>query len=63
MSSLCVPVFIIEHQSEWKLKPHYMNGGVPGDLKGLKSFWDPVRARALCTVVSSRLASSADAET
>ena len=36
-------VFIIEHQSEWKLKPHYMAGGVPGDLKGLKSFWDPVR--------------------
>jgi len=35
-------IFIIEHQSEWKLKPHYMAGGVPGDLKGLKSFWDPV---------------------
>ena len=32
---------IIEHQSEWKLKPHYMAGGTPGDLKGLKSFWDP----------------------
>ena len=35
-------IFIIEHQSEWKLKPHYMAGGTPGDLKGLKSFWDPV---------------------
>jgi len=35
-------IFIIEHQSEWKLKPHYMAGGVPGDLKGLKSFWDPI---------------------
>ena len=38
-----LPVFIIEHQSEWKIKPHYMSGGTPGDLKGLKSFWDPVR--------------------
>ena len=35
-------VFIIEHQSEWKIKPHYMAGGTPGDLKGLKSFWDPI---------------------
>jgi len=35
-------IFFIEHQSEWKLKPHYMAGGTPGDLKGLKSFWDPV---------------------
>ena len=35
-------IFLIEHQSEWKLKPHYMAGGTPGDLKGLKSFWDPV---------------------
>merc|ERR1719238_130764 len=26
-------IFIIEHQSEWKCKPHYMSGGVPGDLK------------------------------
>jgi len=34
-------IFLIEHQSEWKLKPHYMAGGTPGDLKGLKSFWDP----------------------
>jgi len=34
---------IIEHQSEWKIKPHYMKeGGAPGSLKGLKSFWDPV---------------------
>ena len=33
---------IIEHQSEWKIKPHYMApGGKPGDLKGLKNFWDP----------------------
>jgi len=36
-------IFIIEHQSEWKIKPHYMApGGKPGDLKGLKNFWDPV---------------------
>ena len=36
-------IFIIEHQSEWKIKPHYMApGGAPGSLKGLKSFWDPV---------------------
>jgi len=34
-------IFLIEHQSEWKLKPHYMAGGTPGDLKGLKNFWDP----------------------
>ena len=34
---------IIEHQNEWKCKPHYMaEGGVPGSYKGLKSFWDPV---------------------
>merc|ERR1719310_2000814 len=33
---------IIEHQSEWKIKPHYMAGGTPGSLKGLKNFWDPV---------------------
>eukprot|EP00324_Dicrateria_rotunda_P000303 CAMPEP_0206156610 /NCGR_PEP_ID=MMETSP1474-20131121/3115_1 /ASSEMBLY_ACC=CAM_ASM_001110 /TAXON_ID=97495 /ORGANISM="Imantonia sp., Strain RCC918" /LENGTH=240 /DNA_ID=CAMNT_0053555747 /DNA_START=24 /DNA_END=746 /DNA_ORIENTATION=- len=36
-------IFIIEHQSEWKIKPHYMApGGKPGDLKGLKNFWDPI---------------------
>lgn len=36
-------IFIIEHQSEWKIKPHYMApGGTPGSLKGLKNFWDPV---------------------
>merc|ERR1719453_936170 len=35
-------IFLIEHQSEWKIKPHYMAGGTPGDLKGLKSFWDPI---------------------
>jgi len=35
-------IFIIEHQSEWKIKPHYMAGGTPGSLKGLKKFWDPV---------------------
>ena len=28
-------IFIIEHQSEWKIKPHYMAGGTPGSLKGL----------------------------
>merc|ERR1719453_1209313 len=27
-------IFLIEHQSEWKLKPHYMAGGTPGELKG-----------------------------
>jgi len=32
----------IEHNSEWKIKPHYMKGGVPGSLKGLKKFWDPI---------------------
>jgi len=35
-------IFLIEHQSEWKIKPHYMAGGTPGSLKGLKSFWDPI---------------------
>lgn len=35
-------IFIIEHQSEWKIKPHYMAGGTPGSLKGLKNFWDPI---------------------
>lgn len=35
-------IFIIEHQSEWKCKPHYMAGGTPGSLKFLKNFWDPV---------------------
>jgi len=35
-------IFLIEHQSEWKIKPHYMSGGNPGSLKGLKNFWDPV---------------------
>jgi len=40
---ILLAIGIIEHQSEWKLKPHYMApGGKPGDLKGLKSFWDPV---------------------
>jgi len=39
---ILLAIGIIEHQSEWKLKPHYMAGGTPGDLKGLKSFWDPV---------------------
>jgi len=35
-------IFLIEHQSEWKCKPHYMNGGTPGSLKFLKNFWDPI---------------------
>jgi len=38
---ILLAIGIIEHQSEWKLKPHYMAGGTPGDLKGLKNFWDP----------------------
>merc|ERR1719265_1267754 len=32
----------IEHNSEWKMKPHYMKGGTPGSYKHLKNFWDPV---------------------
>merc|ERR1719310_1963526 len=58
---------IIEHQSEWKLKPHYMAGGTPGDLKGLKNFWDPVgftskldaeklKRQLLCELKNGRLA-------
>uniref|UniRef100_A0A6V4MQW6 Uncharacterized protein n=1 Tax=Prymnesium polylepis TaxID=72548 RepID=A0A6V4MQW6_9EUKA len=40
---ILLAIGIIEHQSEWKIKPHYMSpGGKPGDLKGLKSFWDPI---------------------
>merc|ERR1719183_1911797 len=41
-AQILLAIGIIEHQSEWKLKPHYMKGGTPGSLKGLKSFWDPV---------------------
>lgn len=106
---------IIEHQSEWKIKPHYMRvrrlasapsyprhtseaalhthslmyrpagparlhalsqaltlrgpqeGGAPGSLKGLKSFWDPVgftsklsaeklERQRLCELKNGRLA-------
>merc|ERR1711988_1562826 len=58
---------IIEHQSEWKLKPHYMAGGTPGDLKGLKNFWDPagftskldadkLKRQRLCELKNGRLA-------
>jgi len=39
---ILLAIGIIEHQSEWKIKPHYMKGGTPGSLKGLKNFWDPV---------------------
>jgi len=39
---ILLAIGIIEHQSEWKIKPHYMAGGSPGNLKGLKSFWDPI---------------------
>ena len=39
---IILAIGIIEHQSEWKIKPHYMAGGTPGSLKGLKNFWDPV---------------------
>jgi len=45
---ILLAIGIIEHQSEWKLKPHYMAGGTPGDLKGLKSFWDPVGLTSKC---------------
>jgi hypothetical protein len=42
-AQILLAIGIIEHQSEWKIKPHYMaEGGKPGNLKGLKSFWDPV---------------------
>jgi len=42
-AQILLAIGIIEHQSEWKIKPHYMApGGAPGNLKGLKSFWDPV---------------------
>jgi len=42
-AQMLLAIGIIEHQSEWKIKPHYMAaGGKPGNLKGLKSFWDPV---------------------
>merc|ERR1712146_385713 len=40
-AQILLAIGIIEHQSEWKIKPHYMAGGSPGNLKGLKSFWDP----------------------
>jgi len=41
-AQILLAIGIIEHNSEWKIKPHYMAaGGKPGDLKGLKSFWDP----------------------
>eukprot|EP00316_Scyphosphaera_apsteinii_P016749 CAMPEP_0119327182 /NCGR_PEP_ID=MMETSP1333-20130426/70102_1 /TAXON_ID=418940 /ORGANISM="Scyphosphaera apsteinii, Strain RCC1455" /LENGTH=195 /DNA_ID=CAMNT_0007335689 /DNA_START=123 /DNA_END=710 /DNA_ORIENTATION=+ len=42
-AQILLAIGIIEHQSEWKIKPHYMApGGQPGRLTGLKSFWDPV---------------------
>lgn len=42
-AQILLAIGIIEHQSEWKIKPHYMApGGSPGSLKGLKNFWDPV---------------------
>jgi len=45
-AQILLAIGIIEHQSEWKIKPHYMAaGGKPGDLKGLKSFWDPIGSR------------------
>merc|ERR1712072_1686537 len=60
-------IFLIEHQSEWKCKPHYMAGGTPGYLKFLKSFWDPVgltskmdaeklKRQRLCELKNGRLA-------
>jgi len=66
-SQILLAIGIIEHQTEWKLKPHYMKGGVPGDLKGLKSFWDPVgftskldakklERQRLCELKNGRLA-------
>lgn len=65
---ILLAIGIIEHQSEWKIKPHYMApGGQPGNLKGLKSFWDPVgltskmdakklERQRLCEIKNGRLA-------
>lgn len=64
---ILLAIGIIEHQSEWKIKPHYMAGGTPGSLKGLKNFWDPVGFTAkmspeklerqrLCEIKNGRLA-------
>merc|ERR1719253_1428365 len=65
---IILAIGIIEHQSEWKIKPHYMApGGAPGNLKGLKSFWDPVgftskmdaaklERQRLCEIKNGRLA-------
>jgi len=39
---ILLAIGIIEHNSEWKTKPHYMKGGVPGSYKSLKNFWDPI---------------------
>ena len=33
-----------------QLKPHYMAGGTPGDLKGLKNFWDPAGFTSKCAL-------------
>jgi len=66
-AQILLAIGIIEHQSEWKIKPHYMAGGVPGNLKGLKSFWDPVgltskmsaeklERQRLCEIKNGRLA-------
>lgn len=41
-AQILAAIGIIEHQSEWKTKPHYMAGGTPGSYKALKSFWDPI---------------------
>ena len=64
---IIMAIGIIEHQSEWKIKPHYMKGGTPGSLKGLKSFWDPagltskmsaekLERQRLCELKNGRLA-------
>jgi len=67
-SQIISAIGIIEHQSEWKIKPHYMReGGAPGNLKGLKSFWDPagftsklsaekLERQRLCELKNGRLA-------
>mmetsp|Transcript_33914 Transcript_33914/g.60336 ORF Transcript_33914/g.60336 Transcript_33914/m.60336 type:complete len:254 (-) Transcript_33914:128-889(-) len=39
---IILAIGIIEHNSEWKMKPHYMKGGTPGSYKHLKRFWDPI---------------------
>ncbi|KAL3914013.1 MAG: hypothetical protein SGPRY_007777 [Prymnesium sp.] len=38
---ILLAIGILEHNSEWKIKPHYMAGGTPGNIKGIP-LWDPM---------------------